>query len=131
MASTTTSTIASLGGKLVVDLSVSANDQSGVNNNVTAGTSGSIYLIEISNPGSEALYVKIRDASSAVPSTSTANGNGTPHMMLYCPAYGSTSYAIPGGFAYSSGLSFWASTSASVGSNSSPSSSSIVRIACS
>tara|TARA_R100000458_G_C8223933_1_gene207502 strand:+ start:479 stop:871 length:393 start_codon:yes stop_codon:yes gene_type:complete len=130
MASTTTSTISALGGKLVADLSVSASDQE-VNNNVTSGTSGSIYLVEINNPGSNALYVKIRDASSATPSTSTANGNGTPHMMLYCPARGKTSYAIPGGFAYSSGLSFWASTVATVGSTASPTTACTVRIACS
>ncbi len=132
MAHTTTSTISALGGKLIVDLSVSASDQSGVNHHVTSATSGSIYLIEIDNPNSTDLYVKIRDsASGTTPSTNTANGVGTPHMMLYCPAQSKTSYGIPGGFAYSAGVSFWASTSASVGSTQSPSNSSIVRLVCS
>ena len=128
--STTTSTISALGGKLVVDLAVSGNDQ-GVNDNVTSATSGKIYLIEIDNPNGASLFVKIRDASSATPSTTTTNGAGTPHMVLYCPAQSKTSYAIPGGFSYSAGVSFWANSASAVGSVTSASNSSTVRLVCS
>tara|TARA_R110000824_G_scaffold1819_5_gene9041 strand:- start:1987 stop:2379 length:393 start_codon:yes stop_codon:yes gene_type:complete len=130
MASSTISTIASLGGKLVLDLSASAGDQD-VNTNVTSASSGKIYLVDIDNPNSSGLYVKIRDNAGATPSTSTTNGAGTPHMMLYCPAQSRISYSIPGGFSYSAGVSFWASTIPDVGSNSSPSSACVVKLVCS
>jgi hypothetical protein len=130
MASTTISTISALGGKLVVDLAVGSNDQT-VNNNATAATSGSIYLVEIDNPNSTSFFLKIRDNASATPSTSAANGAGTPNLMLYCPARQNVSYAIPGGFAYSAGVSFWGTTSATVGTVTAPTNSVVVKLVCS
>lgn len=131
MASTTTSTIAALGGKLVVDVSISGADND-VTHNATSATSGRIYMVEIGNPNSTACYIKIRDAASGtVPSTTTINGVGTPNMVLYCPARKNISYSIPGGFAYAAGLSFWGTTSGSVGSVTSPTNSVIVKLVCS
>jgi|2_EtaG_2_1085320.scaffolds.fasta_scaffold20222_4 hypothetical protein len=132
MASTTTSTISGLGGKLVVELAISGADGE-VNHNVTSASSGSIYLIQLDNPNNDSFYLKIRDAggTSTTPSTATANGAGTPHLMLYCPANQKISYSIPGGFAYSAGVSFWGTTSATVGTVTSPTNSVIVKLVCS
>jgi hypothetical protein len=129
MASLTTSTISALGGKLVVDISISGGNP---NNNVTSATSGRIYLAQIDNTAnSSAVYVKIRDNASASPGTSTANGTGTPHMMLFCGAYKKISYAIPGGYPYTAGVSIWCPTSATVGNTTEPSNDVIVKLVCS
>ena len=131
MASTTTSTIAALGGKLVVDVSISGTDND-VTHNATSATSGKIYMVEIDNPNNSPCYIKIRDAASGtVPSTVTANGVGTPHMVLYCPANIKKVYSIPGGFSYAAGVSFWGTTSGAVGSVTSPTNSVIVKLVCS
>ena len=84
MATTTISTFTALGGKLVTD-----DDLDGANpsNNATGATSGRIYVVQIDNTGNTvASYLKIIDASSATPSTTTVNGVGTPHLMFLAPA---------------------------------------------
>lgn len=129
MAALTTSSITALGGKLVVDTAVAANSASA---NTTSATSGSIYLAQIDNPNSTSFYLKIRDHATATPSTDTANGAGTPHMLLKCPPYQTITYSIPGGFAYTAGVTIWGSTSTTVASTtSSPSNSVTVKLVCS
>lgn len=129
MAALTTSSISALGGKLVVDVAMAANTAS---TNTTSATSGRIYLAQIDNPNSTNFYLKIRDHASATPSTTTANGAGTPHMLLKCPPYQTITYSIPGGFAYTAGVSIWGSTSTSLGSTTaSPSNSVTVKLVCS
>mgnify|MGYP003138780283 CR=1 FL=1 len=127
MASLTTSTIAALGGKLAVDIELSASNS---NDNVTSATSGRIYVCQIDNTAnSDAFYVKIRDAAS--PSTSTVNGTGTPHIVLQCPARKKVTYAIPGGHAYAAGVSVWGGTSTTVGDTSAATNPVIVKLVCS
>lgn len=128
MASSTISTISSLGGKLVVDLQISGSTE---NVNVTSATSGSVYLVEMDNQNNASFFLKIRDHATADSSNTTANDAGTPHMMLYCPARSKLTYAIPGGFAYSAGVSLWGTTSAAVGSTSSPANAVTVKLVCS
>ena len=129
MAALTTSSISALGGKLVVDVAMAANTAS---TNTTSATSGRIYLAQIDNPNSTNFYLKIRDHADATPSTTTANGAGTPHMLLKCPPYQTITYSIPGGFAYTAGVSIWGSTSTSLGSTTaSPSNSVTVKLVCS
>lgn len=129
MPSLTTSTISALGGKLVVDVSIAGGNP---NVNVTTATSGRIYLAYIDNTAnSSPVYLKIRDNASASPGTTTANGTGTPHMMLFCGAYKKISYAIPGGYPYVAGVSIWCPTTATVGDTSSATSDVIVKLVCS
>lgn len=129
MASLTTSTISALGGKLVVDIALSASNS---NDNVTTATSGRIYMCQIDNTAnSDAFYVKIRDAASASPSTNTVNGTGTPHIMFQCPARKKVTYAIPGGHAYTAGVSVWGGISTTVGDTSASTSDVIVKLVCS
>ena len=129
MPSLTTSTISALGGKLVVDVSIAGGNP---NVNFTPATSGRIYLAYIDNTAnSSPVYLKIRDNISASPGTTTANGTGTPHMMLFCGAYKKISYAIPGGYPYVAGVSIWCPTTATVGDTSSATSDVIVKLVCS
>jgi|TARA_Y100000310_G_scaffold21406_2_gene20706 hypothetical protein len=129
MASSTTSSITALGGKLVVDLAIGASN---ANNNVTSASSGNIHLAYINNTAnSVAFYLKVRDAATATPSTSTANGAGTPHLTFCCPAYQSITYIIPGGHAYAVGVSIWGTTGAAVGNTTASTNSVIVKMVCS
>lgn len=112
MAAISTSTLTELGGKYVLDRNASGASS---NNNVT-GASGVIYMIEIDNEAnSSAVYLKIRDAATATPSTATDNGAGTPHYSFIAPAFTKMCYQIPLGAEFATGLTFWCTTSPNVG----------------
>jgi len=115
-----------LGGKLIVDLDC---DGGAPTDNVTGATSGSIFMVEINNEAnSAAVYLKIRDASSATVGTTTANGAGTPHLMFYAPAYTKISYLNIDGHAFTAGVSMWCTTAAAVGTTTNPSNDVIVKL---
>ena len=125
MAAISTSTITELGGKYILDRDCKGSSATA---NVTAAT-GVIYIVEIDNEAnSSAVYLKIRDASSAAPSTLTANGAGTPHYSFIAPAFTKMCYTIPGGAEFSTGLSMWCTTSKAVGSTANASNPVIVKL---
>ena len=114
MAGTSTSTFTELGTKYVLDRDAKGNAAS---NDVTSAT-GVIYLVEIDNEAnSSAVWLKVIDAASGAPNPSTANGSGTPHYSFIAPAYTKICYVIPSGAAFDTGLSFWCTTAAAVGTN--------------
>ena len=123
MAVYTTSNPTSLTTKLVYDSSADAgNDADG--DNVTAATSGVVYMLQIDNTANSgsAAYVKIVDASSAVPGTTA------PVFVFYAPASGKVTYNLPEGHIYSAGVSIWCSTSAATADTTNPGSAVKVRI---
>tara|TARA_R110000824_G_scaffold187094_1_gene368339 strand:- start:622 stop:1011 length:390 start_codon:yes stop_codon:yes gene_type:complete len=129
MAATSTSSITELGGKYVLER-VSTGSQ-GATENVTSAA-GIIYMVQINNEAnSVASYLKIRDNASATPATTTANGVGTPHFSFKAPAYTKITYAIPGGAAFTAGLSMWCVTGTAVGNVTDPSEAVIVKLICS
>lgn len=129
MAATSTSSITELGGKYILDRDCTG--ASGSTNNVT-GATGIIYMVQINNEAnSTPSYLKIRDNASATPATTTANGAGTPHFSFKAPAYKKITYAIPGGAAFTAGLSMWCVTGTAVGSQTDATSDVIVRLVCS
>ena len=70
MAATSTSTITELGSKFILDRDCKGNTATV---NVT-GLSGIIYMVEVDNESnSRSVYLKIRDAATATPATSTTN----------------------------------------------------------
>lgn len=123
------SSITELGGKFVLDLSVSSS--SGANNNITTAA-GSVFLIEIDNEANAAdCYIKIVDTTQANPGDSTLNGSGTPVFTFKAPSFTKISYVIPSGLVLSSGISVFCSTSTSVGSTSDPTKPVILKMICS
>tara|TARA_R110000744_G_scaffold1675_4_gene5944 strand:+ start:729 stop:1118 length:390 start_codon:yes stop_codon:yes gene_type:complete len=129
MAATSTSSVTELGGKYILDRD--CNGSQGATNNVT-GAAGIIYMVQINNEAnSTPSYLKIRDNASATPATTTANGAGTPHFSFKAPAYKKITYAIPGGAAFTAGLSMWCVTGTAVGSQADATSDVIVRLICS
>ena len=89
-----------LADKLVTVLTVNTIAK----NNVTGSTSGIIYMIEVDNGNNELddLYLKIADASSATVGTTQ------PKMCFRIPKQTKVVFAISNGFAYSAGISMWA-----------------------
>ena len=131
MASVTTTALTELGGKYVLNRSAKGDDQDSVDQRNALTGSGTIYMIEIDNEAnSSAVYLKIVDGTTATPSTSTANGAGTPDFSFRAPAFEKMCYAFPAGLALSTGLSYWVTTSAAVGSQANATSDVIVRILC-
>ena len=112
-----------IAGTLVFDPASDATDDSD-GDNVTAASSGSVYLVQIDNSKnkSTAAYVKIIDASSATP------GSSTPAFVFYAPAKKVVTYQLPAGHAYSAGVSFWCSTGAGRTNTTNPVSAVKVRI---
>ena len=126
MASTSTSSITELGGKYVLDRQCGVTN--GATTNITGGT-GSIFMIQINNEAnSTASYLKIRDNTAATPATTSANGAGTPHFMFKAPAHTKITYAMPGGAAFTQGLSMWCTTGTAVGNEQEPGSAVIVKL---
>ena len=123
MAVTKTSTITALAGNLVVDFSADATSE----NNVTASTSGTFYLVEIDNTANSSTfaYLKIRDAATATPNHAT---NGRPTWQFVSPPAVKTSYAFPEGQDYSAGLSVWCTTNPAHQDTTSPGNAVIVKI---
>ena len=111
-----------LASKLVFDPSSDAgNDSDG--DNVTAATSGSIYMVQIDNSkNSSAVYLKIADASSAVPGTTT------PNFVFFAPASKIATYNLPSGHDYSAGVSIWCTAGAAKTDTTNPTKSVTVRI---
>ena len=85
----------------IIKQSVTTNTS---NNHVTGTTSGSLYSIYISNQANSAVFVKIVDATSATVGTTS------PTFFFRVAQSDSLTVHIPGGLAYTSGLSFWAVT---------------------
>lgn len=106
-----------LGHKLVCDYD--ANNTS--SNNATSD-SGILYMVEIDATAGAATtaepgcYVKIINAGSATV------GSTAPEMVLYAPIGKKTCYIISSGWAFGTGLSFWAVTSAAVNNQTGPTS---------
>tara|TARA_R100001594_G_scaffold135822_1_gene177824 strand:- start:1888 stop:2274 length:387 start_codon:yes stop_codon:yes gene_type:complete len=127
MASVTTSALTELGGKFVLNRAVAAGNAS--LNALSGG--GTIYLIEIDNEAnSSAMYLKIADGTSATPSNGATNGAGTPDYTFIAPAYTKMCYSVPGGIALSTGLSYWVTSSTSVGTTTEPPKDVIVKMLC-
>ena len=125
MAASSTSTYTELGSKYVVDRNC-IGSQASVN---VTGSTGVIYLVEVDNEAnSHAVYLKIRDATTATSSTSTANGAGTPDYSFKVPAFTQTCFTMPSGVAFTTGLSMWCTTSAAVGTTASPTNPVIVKL---
>lgn len=125
MPAASTSTFTELGSKYVLD-----RDTKGANptSDITGGT-GVIYMVEIDNEAnSTTVYLKIRDATSATPLTTTANGAGTPHYSFIAPAYTKINYVIPNGAEFVNGLSMWCTTGTAVGTDADPGSAVIVKL---
>jgi hypothetical protein len=120
------SSVTELGGKYVLDRTCTGSN--GATTNITGGT-GSIFMIEIDNEAnSSASYLKVRDNVAVTPGTTADNGVGTPHFTFKAPAFKKITYVIPGGAAFTQGLSMWCVTGTAVGNTSDPSSSVIVKL---
>tara|TARA_R110000787_G_scaffold101038_1_gene206268 strand:- start:422 stop:811 length:390 start_codon:yes stop_codon:yes gene_type:complete len=129
MAATSTSSITELGGKYVLERDCTGAN--GATPNVT-GAAGIIYMVQINNEAnSTPSYLKIRDNTAATPATTTANGVGTPHFSFKAPEYTKITYAIPGGAAFTAGLSMWCVTGTEVGNETDPTEDVIVKLICS
>ena len=121
MATIRTSVLGDLAGVLVIDEDADTTAEE----HVTAGT-GSAYVIEIDatagvpTTDEPACYVKIIDANTGV--TGRGGSSSTPELVLYAPIGEVTTYVIDGGWAFTSGLSFWAVTTAAVAGDTSPTS---------
>ena len=116
MAAVVTGVLNDLATKLIVDDSLADTAEVDV-----TGTTGSVYMVQIdATAGSPttaepACYVKIIDASGGV-----TVGSSSPDMMLYAPLGKITTYVISGGWAFATGLSLWAVTSADVTGQTAP-----------
>ena len=119
--SITTSILGNLAPKLVIDEDADTTATSDV-----TGTTGSAYVIKIDatagtpTTSEPACYAKIIDADSNV--TGGGNSSSVPELVLYAPIGQVTTYIISSGWAFSSGLSFWAVTTAAVAGDTSPTS---------
>tara|TARA_R100001510_G_scaffold3154_2_gene2443 strand:+ start:3310 stop:3708 length:399 start_codon:yes stop_codon:yes gene_type:complete len=131
MASVTTTALTELGGKFVLNRTALGNiSNSSDQQNVLSG-SGTIFLIEIDNEAnSSAVYLKIVDGTSCVPSNSSANSTGTPDMSFIAPGFSKVCYSFPQGIALSTGLSYWLTTGTALGTDSNASSAVIIKILC-
>jgi|TARA_R100001510_G_C7638846_1_gene196650 hypothetical protein len=131
MASVTTSALTELGGKFVLNRDAKGSDQDVTSQKNVLSGSGTIFLIEVDNEAnSSAVFLKIVDSTTATPSTSTPNGAGTPDHCFIAPAHTKMCYSFPAGLALSTGLTYWVTTSKSLGTSVNPSSAVIVKILC-
>lgn len=117
----TTTILGNLTTKLVVDEDADTTASTDV-----TGTTGAAYIIQIDatagtpTTAEPACYVKIIDADSNV--TGGGNSSSVPELVLYAPIGQITTYVISSGWTFSSGLSFWAVTTAAVAGDTSPTS---------
>lgn len=108
-----------LGTKFIVDYTADASAE----NNITAATSGTLYLIEVDNTANSApSYFKLVDASS------TTVGSTAADLVLPAAATSTARYVFPEGYGYTAGLSVWCVTGVLTASNSSPSNDVIISI---
>lgn len=114
-----TSSLTDLASKLVVDVKADTNEA----NNVTAASSGKVYIISIDatagtpTTSEPACYVKIANASSI---TGGGVSSTIPTITLYAPIGVVTTYVISNGWDFDVGLSFWCVTSAALSGDDSP-----------
>lgn len=121
MATFAKTALSDLANKIVIDLAADTTAEVDV-----TGTTGSVYMIEIDATAGAATtaepgcYLKLIDADSGV--TGGGGSGSTPEMVLYAPIGKKTTYVISGGWAFGTGLSLWAVTTAPVAGNVSPTS---------
>lgn len=111
MATSTRTVITELGGILATAHQLDSDGAA----NVTGGSSGMIYLLDIDNrKNTSAVYAKIKDHASTVGSGETADMmfKGSPGVV--------TSYVFEAGVAYAAGVSIWCTTSPVVANDTSP-----------
>tara|TARA_R110000824_G_scaffold266650_1_gene455647 strand:+ start:422 stop:799 length:378 start_codon:yes stop_codon:yes gene_type:complete len=97
-----------LATKLVIDPTTDTNSNA-AEDNVT-GASGIMYYVQIDNKNNAAAtYVKVVNYTAATPSTTISD------WVFYAAASTKTSYVIETGVAFSSGLSFWGTSTAANG----------------
>ena len=126
MASVTTTALTELGGKYVLNRSAKGTDQDSVDQRNALTGSGTIYMIEIDNE-----EVPILDGSAKVfIEKILSSGIDVSDFSFRAPAFEKMCYAFPAGLALSTGLSYWVTTSAAVGSQANATSDVIVRILC-
>tara|TARA_B100001094_G_scaffold225134_1_gene219341 strand:- start:1940 stop:2347 length:408 start_codon:yes stop_codon:yes gene_type:complete len=124
MSAVLTNVLGDLAGKLIIDEDADTTAETHV-----TGTTGSMYMVQIDTRegtanilteanADTACYVKFVDASSNV--TGGGGSSSTPSLVLYAPMGKITTYVISGGWAFSSGLSFWAVTTAATAGDDSP-----------
>ena len=119
MAAILTSVKDDLAAKCVVDLNVNTSD---VEN--ATGAVGSMYMVEIdatagvATTSEPACYVKFINASGSV--DGGGGSSSIPELVLYAPIGKVTSYIISDGWAFGTGLSYWAVTTASLAGDTSP-----------
>ena len=120
MAVTKTTTISALGGKLIIDFDADTSYE----NDVTAATSGILYLVEVDNTAnaSTSAYLRIIDRASADAS------NDVPTWMFVAAPGAKSSYLMPEGQAYSAGLSIWCTSNNAKDDATAPASAVIVRL---
>tara|TARA_R100001163_G_C4983094_1_gene138503 strand:+ start:312 stop:698 length:387 start_codon:yes stop_codon:yes gene_type:complete len=115
----TQTSLTELASKFTIDRETSVSNY-GAN---TLTGSGTIYLIEVDNElNAGSVYLKIVDGTSASISTTTDNGAGTPDYMFKVAGHSKLCITVPGGISLSTGLSYWVTTSATVGNTADPSS---------
>jgi len=113
----TQTSLTELASKFTIDRETSVSNY-GAN---TLTGSGTIYLIEVDNElNAGSVYLKIVDGTSASISTTTDNGAGTPDYMFKVAGHSKLCIAVPGGISLSTGLSYWVTTSATVGNTADP-----------
>ena len=124
MASTTTSEITALGGKLITDFEANSTRS----NNVTGSGSGSLYLVEVDNTANASTfaYLRIKDAANAPQAADLV-----PTWMFVAPPATKTCYAFPDGQEYSTGLTCWCTSSPAKQNTTDPANAVIVRIVAS
>jgi hypothetical protein len=119
--SNTTTVLGNLAPKLVIDEDADTTAVADV-----TGTTGAAYMIQIDatagtpTTAEPACYVKIIDAETSV--TGGGNSSSVPELVLYAPIGQVTTYVISSGWTFSSGLSYWAVTTAAVAGDTSPTS---------
>ena len=122
MSAYTISNPTAIASKLVFDASADATDDAD-GDNVTSASSGGVYLVQIDNSKNTTVaYLKIADASSATPGTTT------PVFVFYAPASRIVSYSLPAGHLYTAGVSIWCTTGAAKTDTTSPANAVEVRI---
>tara|TARA_R110002020_G_scaffold430022_2_gene639699 strand:- start:32 stop:397 length:366 start_codon:yes stop_codon:yes gene_type:complete len=87
-----------------------------------AGAAQNLYFVEIANTNTVAVYTKLIAAASG-------SNNSTQHyIQLYCPANTTCYFYVPANVAIASGIQFYTSTAAGVGSQTSPTNDVIVKL---
>jgi len=121
MAVIKTTTISALGGTLIVDFDADTS----VEPHVTGNTSGTLYLVEIDNTANAttSAYLRIKDAQSA-----GSAGTLVPKWLFVAAPGSKSSYVLPEGQAYGTGLTLWCSSSNVAENTTAPANAVVVRL---